>query len=153
MTPDLQKPSKILSTLIKASAGSSTIYLLNFWGQLIMGMTYSLGYLPFNTVGLLLGFVMPGIWIFCTYRLIRFTSEQSIPLPFPNWMQKDPGNLLVIIIDMIFLAIIWTLILGGIFNKTWIKLLFTVAFPLLTLSMLRNLLHLLTMGREGDKDS
>jgi hypothetical protein len=152
MTPDPQKPSKILSALIKASAGTSSNYLLNFLGQLIMGLVYSLGYLPFNTVGLLLGFVMPGIWVFCTYRLIRFASEQTTPLPFPNWMQKDPGNALVILIDMIFLAIIWILILGGIFNKIWIKILFTVAFPLLTLSMLRNLLLLLTLGKEEDRD-
>jgi hypothetical protein len=153
MTLDPKKPSKILSALVKASAGTTSNYLLNFWGQLIMGLVYSLGYLPFNAIGLLLGFIMPGIWVFCTYRLIRFASEQTIPLPFPDWMQKDPGNTLVIVIDMIFLAIIWTLILGGIFNKTWIKILFTVAFPLLTLSMLRNLLQLLTIGKPEDRDS
>jgi hypothetical protein len=149
MTYKPKKPSKILSVFTKASAGTANNYQLNFWGQLFMGMVYSLGYLPFNAVGLLLGFIMPGIWVFCTYRLIRFASQQTNILPFPQWMQKDPGNALIIVADLFFLALIWMLILSGIFDKTWIKILFTVAFPLLTLSMLRNLLHLLAM-KDGD---
>lgn len=153
MTSDPQSPRKILSALIKASAGTAANYQLNFLGQLIMGLIYSLGYLPFNAVGLLLGFIMPGIWVFCTYRLIRFASQQDTPLPFPQWMKKDPGNALIIVIDLFFLAIIWTLILSGIFDKTWVKILFTVAFPLLTLSMLRNLLQLLTPGEEENNEA
>ncbi|MBW6497074.1 MAG: hypothetical protein K0B09_01665 [Bacteroidales bacterium] len=140
-----------MSLLINASAGTTANYQLNFFGQLIMGLVYSLGYLPFNAVGLLLGFVMPGIWVFSTYRLIRFASHQATPLPFPQWMQKDPGNILIIAVDLFFLAIIWTLILSGIFDKTWVKILFTVAFPLLTLSMLRNLLQLLS--KDGDENN
>jgi len=153
MTFDPKKPSKLLSSLIKASAGTAANYQLNFSGQLIMGLVYSLGFLPFNAVGLLLGFVMPGIWVLCTYRLIRFASRQATPLPFPQWMQKDPGNALIIVVDLLFLAIIWTLILSGIFDKTWVKILFTVAFPLLTLSMLRNLLQLLTTDGEENNEA
>jgi hypothetical protein len=138
-----EKTSKILNMLTEASAGSQTNYLLNFWGQLIMGILYSLGQLPFHWVGIILGFVMPGIWVFSTYRLINASYSEQNKLPFPIWMQKDPGNMLVIIIDLIFLAVIWALIITGYFNKTWVKLIFTVAFPLLTLSMLRNLMFLL----------
>ncbi len=152
MISDPKSPSKILSILIKASAGTAANFQLNFWGQLIMGMVYSLGYLPFNAVGLLLGFVMPGIWVLCTYRLIRLASQQDTPLPFPQWMQKDPGNVLIVVVDLVFLAIIWILILTGIFDKTWIKILFTVAFPLLTLSMLRNLLQLLNRNEEENNE-
>lgn len=146
-----EKTSKILNILTEASAGSQSNYLLNFWGQLIMGVLYSLGHLPFHWVGIILGFIMPGIWVFCTYRLIKASYSEQNKLPFPVWMQKDPGNMLVIIIDLIFLAIIWALIIAGYFNKTWVKLIFTVAFPLLTLSMLRNLLFLLKKDNDPNQ--
>lgn len=146
-----EKTPKSLHILTEASAGNRTNYLLNFWGQLIMGVLYSLGHLPFHFVGVILGFIMPGIWVFCTYRLIKASYSEQSPLPFPVWMQKDPGNMLVIIFDLIFLAIIWALIIAGYFNKTWVKLIFTVAFPLLTLSMLRNLMFLLKKDNEHNQ--
>jgi len=144
--------SKILRSFIEASAGSKTNFQLNFWGQFVMGLLYSLGHLPFHAVGVLLGFVLPGIWVFCTYRLIKASADKEKILPFPGWMQKDPGNALVIIIDIVFLAIIWALIISGLFSKIWVKILFTVAFPLLTLSMLRNLIHLLSLDDSGEKE-
>ncbi|MEE4176242.1 MAG: hypothetical protein V2I46_01900 [Bacteroides sp.] len=143
---------KVLESLIEAAVGNSNNYQLNFWGQGIMGAIYSLGLLPFGAVGLLLGFILPGIWVFCTYRLVRNVSEQEPTLPFPKWMRKDPGNVILILVDLVFLAIIWTFILTGILEKTWIKLLFTVAFPLLTLSLLRNLLLLLQTENTEEKE-
>lgn len=143
---------KVLESLIEAAVGNSNNFQLNFWGHGIMGAIYSLGYLNYDAVGLILGFILPSIWVFCTYRLVRNTSEREPLLPFPKWMRKDPGNAILILVDLLFLGIIWTFILTGILEKTWIKLLFTVAFPLLTLSMLRNLLLLLQTENADEKE-
>ena len=146
---NLPKP---LENLIDAAVGNSKNYQLNFWGQAFMGIVYSLGMLPFGAIGVLLGFILPGIWVFCTYRLVRNVSDQESGLPFPKWMRKDPGNALLIVVDLFFLGIIWTFILSGVLEKSWIKLLFTVAFPLLTLSMLRNLVLLLKTAHPEEKE-
>ena len=143
--------TKSLEKLIEAAAGNSNNFQMNFWGQAIMGAIYSMGMLPWDAVGLLLGFVLPGIWVYCTYRLVKNIPDHEPSIPFPKWMRKDPGNAILILVDLLFLAMIWTLILSGILEKTWIKLLFTVAFPLLTLSMLRSLLLLLETEHKEDQ--
>lgn len=144
--------SKILRAFIEASAGSKTNFLLNFLGHFVIGLLYSFGQLPFHVVGLLLGFVMPGIWVLCTYRLIKASAGKQTQLHFPKYMEKEPGNTLVIIIDLIFLAIIWALIISGLLEKIWIKLIFSVAFPLLTLFILRNLVVLFALDNGDEKE-
>ncbi len=144
--------SKILRVFIDASAGTKANFWLNFFGQFAMGLLYSLGHLPFHAVGILLGFVMPGIWVVCSYRLVKASAIKQNDFPLPAWMLKEPGNTLVILIDLLFLATIWVLIISGLFNKIWIKLIFTVAFPLLTLFLLRHIVLLLTNDRDFEKE-
>lgn len=152
MKPAPHRLPKALESLIEAAVGNPNNYQLNFWGQGITGMVYSLGLLPWDAVGILLGFVLPGIWVFCTYRLVRNVSEQEPGLPFPKWMRKDPGNAFFILLDLMFLALIWAFVLTGVLEKTWIKLLFTVGFPLLTLAMLRNLVLLLETEHQEERE-
>lgn len=130
----------VLKTLILASAGNSRNYSISFWGQLTIGFLYSFGYFNLIIVGIVVGFTIPVIWVICTYRLLKAKADKFENLPFPSWMQKDPGNALVIILDIIFLALIWFFILSGAYEAVWLKVLFTVAFPLLTLIMLKNLI-------------
>ena len=82
---------------------------------------------------------MPVIWVVSTYRLLKVKAMEYEALPYPLWMKKEPGNSLVIILDIVFLSLIWLFILSGLYTATWIKVVFTLVFPLLTLAMLRSL--------------
>jgi hypothetical protein len=130
----------LLKSLIMASAGTPRNFRVSFWGQLLLGFLYSFGYFNLRIVGLIIGFVVPVIWVICTYRLLKARAKQFSNLSFPRWMQKDPGNGLVIIFDIFFLGLIWFFILSGLYEAIWLKVLFTIAFPLLTLTMLKNLI-------------
>ncbi|MFN3557215.1 MAG: hypothetical protein ACK4VN_14745 [Bacteroidales bacterium] len=130
----------MLHLLLQATVGSYKQYQLSFWGQLILGSLYSFGYFDHWLIGLALGFGMPVLWIVLTYRFVLHKARENVYLPFPAWMQKNPGNSVVVFIDTVFLGFIWWMILSGLYQPTWLKLLFTVVFPILSLSMLRNLM-------------
>lgn len=137
---EFQEGSKsILLKLVYASAGSYRQFQITFWAQLILGFLYSFGYFDSKIAGFVLGFLMPSLWVILTYRYVKAKAQKNIRLPFPKWMQKDPGNTLVVIFDIFFLTLIWTIILSGWYEATWVKVIFTMIFPNLTLSMLRNL--------------
>ncbi|MFW5687892.1 MAG: hypothetical protein ACOCXV_03090 [Bacteroidota bacterium] len=133
------KSNRLLFKLINASAGVFRQYQITFWSQLVLGFLYSFGYFDSEIAGFVLGFVMPVLWIILTYRYVLVKARENVKLPFPSWMQKNPGNSLVIVVDIVFLALIWLMILSGFYEATWVKVLFTIVFPILTLSMLRNL--------------
>lgn len=131
--------SGLLFKLIQASAGTYRQFQVAFWAQIILGFLYSFGYFDVKIAGFVLGFVMPVLWITLTYRYVLIKARENVRLPFPKWMQKNPGNTLVIVIDILFLALIWTIVLSGLYEAIWVKVIFTMVFPVLTLSMLRNL--------------
>jgi hypothetical protein len=133
------KSTTILNKLVEASAGTYSQYQVTFWAQLILGFLYSFGLFDSKIAGFVLGFLMPSMWVILTYRYVFLKARENVRLPFPAWMQKNPGNTLVIVIDITFLALIWTIILTGLYEPRWIKVIFTMIFPILTLSMLRNL--------------
>jgi hypothetical protein len=132
-------PGKLLQTLIQASAGSQANYRIAVYGQAILGSLYALGHFDLKLAGGILGWVLPMIWVVCTYRLLKEKAEKHPVLPFPSWIKKEPGNTLIIFLDGVFLSLIWFFILSGLYDRIWIRVLFTVVFPLLTLAMLRNL--------------
>ncbi|TVQ19175.1 MAG: hypothetical protein EA361_00980, partial [Bacteroidetes bacterium] len=140
MLPTSNSSNKLLTTLINASVGTFRQYQITFWSQLVLGSLYSFGFFDSRIAGFILGFVMPVMWVTLTYRYVFIKARQNVRLPFPDWMQKNPGNTLVIVIDTIFLALIWSMVLSGLYSATWVKVMFTIVFPILTLSMLRNLL-------------
>ncbi|MFP4288436.1 MAG: hypothetical protein ACLFQS_04195 [Bacteroidales bacterium] len=131
---------RLLFLLIEASAGNFRQFQISFWGQIILGFLYSFGYFASKIAGFILGFFMPVLWVIVTYRYLYYKSKKNTRLPFPKWMRTNPGNSLVIILDVIFLGLIWTIILSGWYEPVWIKAMFTMVFPVLTLSMLRNLI-------------
>jgi hypothetical protein len=141
MDQEKEIPKGLLFNLIWASAGLNKHYRFTVWGQLIFGFLYSFGFFDIKIAGLILGFLMPTFWIILTYRFLLHKSKENPMVLFPRWMQKNPGNTIVIIIDIIFLGAVWYLILSGIYDPVWIKVVFTMVLPVLTLSMLRNLLH------------
>lgn len=132
--------NKLLIILINASVGVFRQYQITFWSQLVLGSLYSFGIFNSKIAGFILGFAMPVLWVTLTYRYVLLKARQNVRLPFPSWMQKNPGNTLVIVIDVIFLALIWTIVLSGLYDAIWVKVMFTIVFPILTLSMLRNLI-------------
>lgn len=135
-----QEESKsVLFKLVNASAGSYKQFQITLWAQFVLGFLYSFGYFDSKIAGFVLGFLMPSLWVLLTYRYVKIKAQENIRLPFPKWMQKDPGNTLVVIFDIFFLALIWTIILSGLYEAIWVKVIFTMIFPVLTLSMLRNL--------------
>lgn len=140
MTSNDKASDRILFLLIEASAGNFKQFQISFWGQLILGFLYSFGYFATKIAGFVLGFFMPVLWVIVTYRYLYYKSKKNTRLPFPKWMQTNPGNTLVIILDVIFLGLIWTVILGGWYEPVWLKVMFTMIFPVLTLTMLRNLI-------------
>ncbi|MFW6249003.1 MAG: hypothetical protein ACOC4J_04450, partial [Bacteroidota bacterium] len=131
---------RLLFLLIEASAGNFRQFQISFWGQIILGFLYSFGYFASKIAGFILGFFMPVLWVIITYRYLYYKSKKNTRLPFPKWMQTNPGNTLVIIMDVFFLGLIWTIILSGWYEPVWLKAMFTMIFPVLTLSMLRNLI-------------
>lgn len=151
-----QTQSSVLFNLIEASAGNYRQYLISFWGQLILGYLYSFGHFDSRIAGFILGFIMPVLWILLTYRYVFLKAKQNVRLPFPRWMQTNPGNTLVIVVDTVFLALIWTMVLTGLYEAIWVKVIFTMIFPVLTLSMLRNLVIYPFPGKndkeENEKD-
>lgn len=144
------KFNNILFLLIEASAGNFQQYQITFWSQLVLGFLYSFGYFDSDIAGFILGFLMPSLWIILTYRFVFIKAKENIKLPFPQWMQKNPGNSLVILVDIFFLALIWSIILTGLYTAIWVKAMFTILFPILTLSMLRNLV--VYPASEDDED-
>jgi hypothetical protein len=143
---------KLLFSLIDASVGNFRQYQITFWAQLILGLLYSFNYFNFALAGIILGLIMPSLWIILTYRFVLVKANKSLKLPFPAWMQKNPGNILVILIDISFLTIIWAIILTGLYDAIWVKVLFTVVFPILTLSMLRNMIIFPFQNDENNPD-
>jgi len=139
MSSSVDHYNKVLQFLINASAGNFRQYQVTFWAQLVFGVLYSFGYFDLHIAGIILGFAMPVLWIVLTYRYVLEKARQNIHLPFPKWMQKNPGNTMIIVVDIIFLALIWTMIISGLYDARWVKVLFTVVFPILTLAMLRNM--------------
>lgn len=139
MVSSLHTSGGLIFKLINASAGNFKQYRITFWAQLLLGFLYSFGYFKSILAGLVLGFGLPVLWIFLIYRYIYIRYKENIELPFPIWMRKNPGNLLIIAGDVIFLGAVWALILTEIYNPVWLKVMFTMAFPILTLSMLRSL--------------
>lgn len=139
MSENKNSPGGTLSALIHASVGNAANFRVAFFGQAFIGFLYSFGYFDLKLAGFVIGFVMPVIWVICTYRLLKVKAMMYESLPFPRWIKKEPGNSLVIIMDIVFLALIWFFILSGLYAATWIKAMFTLFFPLLTLAMLRNL--------------
>lgn len=144
--------NKLLFTLIDASAGNFRQYQITFWAQLVFGFLYSFNYFDFALAGIVLGLIMPSLWIILTYRFVLVKANENLKLPFPVWMQKNPGNILVILIDISFLTIIWAVILSGLYDAIWVKVLFTVVFPILTLSMLRNMVIFPFQNDEENSD-
>jgi hypothetical protein len=142
----------LLHKLINSTAGTFRQYQITFWAQLLLGCLYSFRYFDYAFAGITLGFVMPSLWIILTYRYVFLKAKDDIPLPFPKWMQKNPGNSLVILVDIIFLALIWSMILTGLYDAIWVRILFTVVFPILTLSMLRNLVIFPFPGEDEEKN-
>ncbi len=134
-----EESKSILFKLVNASAGSYKQFQITFWAQFVLGFLYSFGYFDSKIAGFVLGFLIPSIWVVLTYRYVKAKAKKNIKLPFPKWMQKDPGNTLVVFFDIFFLALIWTIILSGLYEARWVKVIFTMIFPILTLSMLRNL--------------
>ncbi|HSV87006.1 MAG TPA: hypothetical protein VLH61_00020 [Bacteroidales bacterium] len=130
---------KLMHRVVEASAGNNTNFLLNSFGHFLLGASYSLELIPFHLVGLILGVVIPGIWIFCFYRLLKESSEKSVSFYFPEWIKKEPLNSILIIFDVAFLMLIWMLIAGGQLDKIWIKVFLTIFMPIIILSLLRNL--------------
>lgn len=129
----------LLSRLVDASAGSKTRFALNFIGHLCAGTLYAFELLPFHWVGFLLGVILPGIWVFCAYRLLKLASIPNIQSVMPGWMKKEPGNSLLIFLDVVFLLLIWFFIAWGPMDKTWIKVLWAIIIPLAILSILRSM--------------
>ncbi len=142
-------PGTFISSVTHASVGSRKNFRTSFWGQAIIGFLYSFRYFDFWVVGLIIGYILPILWVICTYRILKNKSENNESLPFPGWMKKDPGNALVILLDIIFLTFIWFFILSGLYDPVWIRLVFTMAFPLLTLAMLRNIIFFPPPERES----
>ncbi|MFO7978997.1 MAG: hypothetical protein R6U64_10090 [Bacteroidales bacterium] len=143
--------SPALRTLIMASAGTPRNYRISFWGQTLIGSLYSFGYFDLRIVGFIVGFILPVIWVVSTYRLLKAKARLFPALPFPSWMRKDPGNVIIIIFDIFFLGMIWFFILAGYYEAIWIKVMFTIAFPLLTLGMLRNLIVFSPFRKQEDQ--
>ncbi len=132
-------PNKIVHFSVEASVGSRGNFRITVLGQLIIGLLYSFGFFDFRIVGLIIGYILPVIWVIGSYRFLKFRAMKTESLPFPGFIRKDPGNMLVIIVDIVFLSIIWYIILAGLYDATWLKFIFTIFFPLLTLSMMRSL--------------
>lgn len=126
--------------LIRATAGTYGQYQVSFYGQLFLGMFYATGLFEIPWAGLILGFFVPVFWIILTYRLILIKArDPRLIIPFPSWITHNPGNTLIILADILFLGMIWFLILSGIYDRTWLRIVFAVIFPILSLSMLRNM--------------
>jgi hypothetical protein len=132
-------PSGILNSVIASFAGSGSRFLFTIFWQLFLGFMYSMGQFDLMIVGLLLGYIIPMLWIIALYRLILHKSR-FYKLPFPGWMQKDPGNAVIILFDFLFLSAIWVIILSGLYNPAWLKVVFTMIVPVLTFAMLRTVL-------------
>lgn len=132
--------SGLLGRMIHASVGTYGNYIVSVCGQFVFGLLYSIGLFDIALAGIVLGFVMPGIWVILTYRLALYKSKKGILLPFPAWIIKNPGNTIIIIVDIIFLAAIWAIIITGLYDPVWIKVVFTIILPVLTISMLRSLI-------------
>jgi hypothetical protein len=139
MSENKNSPGPVLTALIHASVGNRVNYRVAFFGQAFIGFLYSFGYFDLKLAGFIIGFVIPVIWVIATYRLLKKKAVEYESLPFPRWIRKEPGNSLVIILDIVFLSLIWFFILSGLYAVTWIKVMFALFFPLLTLAMLRNL--------------
>ncbi len=144
-------PNKIVHFSVEASAGSRGNFRATLLGQLFIGLLYSFGFFDFRIVGLIIGYILPVIWVIGSYRFLKFRAMNTESLPFPGFIRKDPGNMLVIIVDILFLSVIWYIILSGLYDATWLKFVFTIFFPLLTLSMMRSLV-IIPQDKENEKN-
>ncbi len=132
-------PNKILHFSVEASVGNVRNYRATVLGQIAFGFLYSFGYFDLKLVGIIIGYILPVLWVVSSYRFLKFRAVQTDKLPFPSFIKKDPGNMLVIAADIVFLSVIWFVILSELYDATWLRFIFTVVFPAVTLSMMRTL--------------
>ncbi len=132
-------PNKLIHFLVDSSVGNANNYRATIIGQILFGFLYTFGYFDVKIVGLIIGYILPVVWVISSYRFLKFRADEDEQLPFPGFVKKDPGNLFIIIVDIVFLSIIWFIILNGLYDATWLKFVFTILFPALTLAMMRSL--------------
>jgi hypothetical protein len=139
MNKENEIPHGIINSVIISFAGSGSRFIFTILWQLFLGFMYATGQFDLLIVGLLIGYIIPMLWIISLYRLILHKSRYY-NMPFPRWMQKDPGNAIIILFDFLFLSAIWTIILSKLYNPVWLKVVFTMIVPILTFAMLRTVL-------------
>jgi hypothetical protein len=145
--------NRFLHLMVNATAGNFKQYMITFWSQFFLGILYSFNYFDSVIAGFVLGFMMPVLWIILIYRMLLLKAKVQPQTNFPDWMQKNPGNTFVILFDIVFLGAVWYFILTGIYNPTWLKVIFTCIFPIITLSMLRSIVIYPASGNVDEKEN
>ncbi len=145
-------PNSFINFCINETAGDVGIFRATMLGQIAIGILYSFGHFDLLIVGIIIGYILPIIWLIASYRFLKYLSIDDNNMPFPVFIKKDPGNFLVIILDILFLSTIWFIIISGYYDAIWLRTIITILFPILTLSMMRSLILLSNKNNRTNSD-
>lgn len=128
---------KFLVSLTQIAVGTASNFSWNLCGLIIVGIFYSLGFMPVIAIGFLIGFVIPSVWIVCLYKVILKHQEFISDSNLPGWIAREPGNTISMLCDIALLAAIWAGIAANLLSYPWIHWLMALVVPAMVLVVLR----------------
>lgn len=114
-------------------------------GQIITGLLFSIRKPDLLPFGLLIGFLIPACLIYSNYKVFFLVSAMSYG-DKPDKITKSPKTFnTAMIAEILFLGVMWFLILSGLYDKNWMRFLFAVLLPSISIFLLR-FFHLLMIS-------
>jgi hypothetical protein len=123
--------------------GRAEAFSFNVMVSLLGGVLYSFSIVASPWMLLFFGVALPAIFTLCTYASIKNFAENSPAEGFPKFLSGRYGSHLAMAFDLTIIVILALLIYTNILNYLFFRLLQTVFFPLMSLSVLR-FLHIVS---------
>jgi hypothetical protein len=123
--------------------GRAEAFSFNVMFSFIGGALYSFNIVASPWMLLFFGVALPIIFTFCTYASIKNFAVSSPAEGFPKFLSGRYGSHLAMAFDLAIIVILALLIYTNIINYLFFRLLQTVLFPLMSLSVLR-FLHIVS---------
>jgi len=145
--------TKVLPRFAHLAAGNAKNFGFNLLGLLIVGIFYSFTYSSFPAAGLVVGLLIPGIWIACIYKLVKHHSEELHFLMLPNRLRTEPLNSLLVLADLAILAMVWLAMLLNMLPLGRLVWIFAILIPAIILILLRMLMAAMESTNTQDSNA
>ena len=137
MSKDKKFEDKLLYHWLSNLVGTYTMFSVNLFVTLTLGLLYSFKIVPSPYILLVFGVVSPIIFTLCLYFFIRNGSGEFLNEPFPKVFVSRAGNTFLMMFDICLIIGFALLIYLGPFDYFLFRFLQTMFFPGMLLFFLR----------------